>query len=72
MSVPRFEHGAAFVGDQLLVFGGFDLTYNCLTEVEAWDPETETWKLADVELKTGRAEFGSVAVHSNSVICSSA
>ena len=31
--MPRFEHGVAFVGEQLFVFGGFDTTYNCLTEV---------------------------------------
>jgi len=73
MAMRRFEHGVAFVGEQLLVFGGFDPIYNCLAEVEAWNPETETWKLvADMELETGRAEFGSVAVHSNSIICSSA
>ena len=29
----RFEHGVAFVGEQLLVFGGFDPIYNCLAEV---------------------------------------
>ena len=33
MALPRFEHGVAFVGEQLLVFGGFDTAYNCLTEV---------------------------------------
>jgi len=72
MSMPRFEHGVAFVGNELLVFGGFDTAYNCLAEVEAWNPETETWKLVNMELKTGRAEFGTVAVHSNFIICSSA
>ena len=42
-------------------------------KVEAWNPETETWKLeADMELETGRAEFGTVAVYSDSIICSSA
>jgi len=70
MTTPRFEHGVAFVGEQLLVFGGFDTVYNCLAEVEAWNPETETWKLADMELETGRAEFGAVSLHSNSIICS--
>ena len=33
MAMPRFEHGVAFVGEQLLVFGGFDIVYNCLAEV---------------------------------------
>ena len=85
--MPRFEHGVAFVGNELLVFGGFDTAYNCLAEVgaimtlccnnccvkvEAWNPETETWKLVNTKLKTGRAEFGTVAVHSNLIICSSA
>ena len=35
MSMPRFEHGVAFVGNELLVFGGFDTAYNCLAEVGA-------------------------------------
>ena len=32
MSTPRFEHGVARIGEQILAFGGFDASYDCLTE----------------------------------------
>ena len=32
MSTPRFEHGVARIGEQILAFGGFDASYDCLTK----------------------------------------
>ena len=84
MSKPRFEHGVARIGEQILAFGGFDASYGCLTKasfkvlysiaalskVDVWNPETLTWKPAGFELETGRAEFATVIVPEDSVVCS--
>ena len=60
-------------GLQLSHRGGISL--DCkrwCAKVETWNPESETWELADMELETGRAEFGTVTVPSDSIICNSA
>ena len=87
MSTPRFEHGVARIWEEILAFGGFDASYDCLTEasfkvlyqfnccslkVDVWNPETQTWKPAGFELETGRAEFATVIVPEDSVVCSDA
>ena len=38
--------------------------------MDVWNPETQTWKPAGFELETGRAEFATVIVPEDSVVCS--
>lgn len=57
MLSERKEHGAAFIGTSLYVFGGVDSGYVGIAGVESYDVGTNTWSADPTDLPAPRCQF---------------
>jgi N-acetylneuraminic acid mutarotase len=66
---PREDLAAAVVGNKIYVFGGVDINGQAVTDVDVYNPVTDTWSAAPTDLPSGRCAFYAVTMKGGTVYC---
>lgn len=64
---PRSDASAARIGGKVYVFGGCQGTGVILADVDVYDPETDTWSTAPMDMPTARAGMYAVGTKGGTV-----